>query len=209
MKPVVAVRRLEKRSRPARRGASLSVSAPSRRRGASTRQQSGSRAQTTPVAAALTPSASTSAALVPCGIRALRFAAVETSPDGSPPRWCRGDLASWHPRKGAETANGARSRPRGLHRVSGASLRSTLPWLRPRPLPVAVALRIETPESASSRCPSAEAAERGRTSLPTPVARTRRMPSVASRPLPDETPRTTHEERRGHAGSSRGAVPAH
>jgi len=28
------------------------------------------------------------------------------------------------------------------------------------------------------------------------------MLSVASRPLPDEMPRTTHEERCGHAGSS-------
>jgi hypothetical protein len=184
------------------------VSAPSRRRGASARQQSGSRAQTTPVAAALTPSASTSAALVPCGIRALRFAAVETSPDGSPPRWCRGDLASWHPRKGAETANGARSRPRGLHRVSGASLRSTLPWLRPRPLPVAVALKSNRPKALrlGVRPPKRPNEEGQAFRHPSPK---RRMSSVASPPLPDETPRTTHEERHGHAGSSRGAVPAH
>jgi len=55
MKPDAAVRRLEKRSRPNPQGVVASVSAPSRRKGASARQKSGSRAQTTPVAAALTP----------------------------------------------------------------------------------------------------------------------------------------------------------
>lgn len=123
------------------------VSALSRRRGASARQQSGSRAQTTPVAAALTPSASTLAALVPCGIRALRFAAVETSPNGSPPHgvavtWLRGT-----PEKVPKRPTVAGIGREGLHRFSGASSRSTLPWPRPLPLPAAVALKSRRPKA--------------------------------------------------------------
>jgi len=183
---------------------------PFQRKGASARQQSGSRAQTTPVAAALTPAHRPGR--LSCLAASERYASPpsKTSFDGSPPQgvavtWLRG-----HPRKGAETTNGARLQPRGLQSsrrrvladtVTVASIASVAGRDRPE---------IDAPESASSRCPSAQGRpDEGRTSLPTSVAEWRRMPSVAPRPLRGEAPRADSREWRGLAGSSRGAVPAH
>ena len=101
--------------------------------------------------------------------------------------WCRGDLASWHPegRRNDQRWPALAVRPPPVQRrvlaehAAAASTAAVAGCSRPE---------IDAPGGASSRCPSAEAAGRGRTSLPTPVTVRRRMLSVASRPLPDESP---------------------
>jgi len=93
---------------------------------------------------------------------------------------CRGDLASWHPRKGAETTNGARLQPRGLQSSRRRVLADTVTVASTAPVAGRDRPEIDAPESASSRCPSAQGRpDEGRTSLPTSVAEWRRMPSVA------------------------------
>jgi len=113
--------------------------------------------------------ASTSAALMPCGTRALRFAAVGTSPTARHRKWCRGDLTSVTPSK--ERRCGQRCTacdPRAENRAW--SLRNTLPWLlKARRCRRAVALS-EAPCGSSSRYPSTEADRRGRRTFRTPVA---------------------------------------
>lgn len=110
---------------------------------------------------------------------------------------CRGDLASWHPRKGAETTNGARLQPRGLQSSRRRVLADTATVASTAPVAGRDRPEIDAPESASSRCPSAQGRpDEGRTSLPTSVAVWRRMPSVAPRPLRGEAP---HADSRGVA----------
>ena len=74
-KPIVATRATgEAQSRPPRRGSSPRASTSSRKTRSAARRSAGTRVQTAPDAAALTPNASASAVLVPCGTRTLHFA---------------------------------------------------------------------------------------------------------------------------------------
>lgn len=163
---------------------------PFQRKGASARQQSGSRAQTTPVAAALTPAHRPGR--LSCLAASERYASPpsKTSFDGSPPQgvavtWLRGT-----PERAPKRPTVLDCSHEGSNRRGAASLRTRFTVAsiasvagRDRP-------EIDAPEGASSRCPSAQGRpDEGRTSLPTSVAEWRRMPSVAPRPLRGEAPR--------------------
>jgi hypothetical protein len=68
---------------------------------------------------------STSTALAPCGVRASRFVSVGTNPNGSPSATdVAASIAASRRHEGADAVHGARLRPRGPNRCSGAPLRA-------------------------------------------------------------------------------------
>lgn len=146
-------------------------------------------------------SASTWAALVPCGIRALRFAAVETSFDGSPPQgvavtWLRGT-----PERAPKRPTVLDCSHEGSNRRGAASLRTRLPWLRSLPLPVAITLKSMRPKALrlGVRPPRGGQTREGRAFRhPSPnggeCPRWRHVPCRARHRAP------THEEWRGLSG---------
>jgi hypothetical protein len=96
--------------------------------------------------------------------------------------WCRGDLASWHPREGAETTNGVRSRPRGPPPAQRHVLAERAAVARLQPSPAAVILKSRRPKALRLGVrPPKRSDEEGRAfQHPTPQATESALGGVAS-----------------------------
>jgi len=149
-KPGVAFRRPAKRSRPTRRESSRSRTQPLPEGRAHLRFRRPAPWTRRPGRSGVDTNASTSAALVPCGIRALRFATVGTSPTA---RHRMGVAVTW-PGSTLERAPlrsyGARLRPRGPNRPAARPCRARCRGFDYLPLPAGSrpeSGRLATPRS--------------------------------------------------------------